>query len=148
MIIQFRAKSNVQIITLAELDTFEQSLTGTLPSDYKQHMLQYNGGIVSPDDLVHVNYPEYTDTGLSYLLPIKYGSNTIESTIQALSAFLPSNYIPIGKNLGGGYVIMSVNSGSTYGEIKEIYPDGELNYMSPSFTQYLDDMIETPDFLK
>lgn len=53
--------------------------------------------------------------------------------------------MPIGKNNGGGYIILSLNQDDTYGEIKEWYPDDELNYMSPSFSQYLKDMIESEE---
>ena len=59
--------------------------------------------------------------------------------------YLDNGYLPIGKNNGGGYIILSLNQDDTYGEIKEWYPDDELNYMSPSFSQYLKDMIESEE---
>ncbi|WGH77115.1 SMI1/KNR4 family protein [Tenacibaculum tangerinum] len=138
-------KQNVQAITLDELNTFQISLGKTLPEDYRQHMLLYNGGSVINKKIEHKNYPENPSTGLNYLLPIKYGYDTIEHTINDISEYLPSGYLPIGLNMAGGYVIISLNNDTTYGRIKEWYPDDELNDMSESFTQYLEDMVERID---
>ena len=145
MNVQFRTKSNVQLITLQELNTFQTNLGMLLPEDYRHHMLQFNGGIAEPDNLEHTNYPEMPSTGLDYLFSIKYGSLTVEYVYDSISQHLPEGYLPIGKNRGGGEIIMSLNNDSTYGEIKEWYPDDEMNYMSSSFKQYLEDMQEGID---
>lgn len=144
MIIEFETRSNSQLITVEELNLFEQGLGKKLPEDYNIHMLKYNGGDVIDEDIQHKNF-DNPDTGLSYLFPIKYGNFTIEKANEDSSKLWSSDYLSIGKNVGGGYIIMSLNNDETYGEIKEWYPDGELNYMSPSFSQYLDDMIESDE---
>lgn len=141
--IQFEVRNNVQIINSDELQVFEHNLGYILPNDYKDHMLTYNGGIVINKKIEHKDYPDITSTGLNYLFPIKYGAEPVENVYNDISQFLDDGYLPIGKNSGGGYVIMSLNSDDMYGEIKEWYPDDELNDMSPSFTQYLEDMIES-----
>lgn len=146
MNVQFEIRNDVQILNSDELLKLEQNLGYSLPNDYKQHMLKYNGGSVVNKNIEHKDYPDITSSGLDYLFPIKYGPKTLENVNESISEFLPGGYLPIGKNGGGGYVIMSLNNSGTYGEIKEWYPDDELNYMSPSFMQYLEDMIEREDY--
>lgn len=145
MIIEFYFKAD-QNLTEADIMAFEGRIGKTLPEDYKQHMLLYNGGSVINKNIEHINYPEEIDTGLDYLFSIKYGSNTVKDNYDSISQFLDVGYLPIGKNNGGGYIIISLNNDNSYGKIKEWYPDDELNYMSPSFIQYLEDMTESEDF--
>ena len=46
MQITFEMAFDTQLITLEELNEFQTMIGKTLPEDYRQHMLTYNGGDV------------------------------------------------------------------------------------------------------
>lgn len=144
MQISFSMRSNSQPITLSDLISFEAILNATLPQDYKQHMLSYNGGLVIPNEIRHINY-DSADHGISDFYPIKYGFDIMENIFSDLNGIIPSGFISIGKTRGQGEIIMSLINDSSYGNIKEWYPDG-FNYdLSPSFTQLLNNMVESDE---
>lgn len=131
-----------QALTVEELNTFETLIGKTLPQDYRQHMLTYNGGTVE-EDVEHINYSG--GGGILYFHPIKYGYYPMEELFDDLNAVLPNGYITIGKTSSGGQIIISLNNDSTYGKIKEWFTDGDTRDLSPSFTQLLNDMVSSND---
>ena len=141
MQITFEIQLDSQLITLTELNEFESLIGLGLPEDYRQHMLLYNGGDVVQRNNTHISNPE-AGNGIAYFYPIKYGGYTMEKAHQQLLSVLPTGYISIGTTRGGGEIIISLISGSTYGNINERYSDGTLNELSPSFTQLLNDQVE------
>jgi hypothetical protein len=138
MQLTFKMDSDSQLITVEELNTFETLIGKTLPQDYRQHMLTYNGGFVE-EDVEHINYSD--SGGISDFYPIKYGFDTMEEVFEDLNEVLPSGYLSIGKTSNGGYIIISLNNDSTYGNIKEFFSDGDTRDLSSSFTQLLNDMV-------
>jgi len=143
MILTFKQRENSQAITSQELSDFESFIGLSLPQDYKDHMLNHNGSMVV-QNVKHINYPDGGE-GISYFYPIKYGSYTMEKSYANLFGKISSGYLSIGTTDNGGEIIMSLNSDSTYGNIKEWFPDGNIYELSPSFTQLLNDMIESDE---
>ncbi len=72
-----------------------------MPEDYRQHMLDWNGGGVNQYNLEHVNFPDY---GLLGLYPIIHDNSTIFTKMTALASALSDNHIPIGRTRGGGNI--------------------------------------------
>jgi hypothetical protein len=144
MQLTFRSRSIEQQITLVELNEFESLIGYSLPEDYRQHMLSINGGMVEQDNNAHISNPE-AGNGIAYFYPIKYGGYTMEKAYEQMANLLPIGYISIGTTRGGGEIIISLNNDSTYGNIKERYSDGEINDLSPSFTQLLNDQVEAEE---
>ena len=140
MQLTFKTEGNSQTITLEELNTFETLIGMSLPQDYRQHMLTYNGGEVD-EDVDHVNYPD--SGGISYFYPIKYGYDTMEEVFDDLNEVLPYGYISIGVTTSQGEIIISLNNDITYGYIKEFFSDGETRDLSKSFTQLLNNMVKS-----
>lgn len=58
MQITFEMAFDTQLITLEELNEFQTMIGKTLPEDYRQHMLTYNGGDVEEINNAHVSDPE------------------------------------------------------------------------------------------
>jgi hypothetical protein len=141
MQITFRTKIGSQPITLEELNEFQTLIGTTLPEDYRQHMLTYNGGGVTEFNIAHISDPE-GGGGILDFYPIKYGSNTIEEVNETLSDVIPSGHLIIGRARGGGKIIISLNNDATYGNTKHWYPDGTIYDLSPSFTQLIIDQVE------
>lgn len=88
--IEFRIRN--ELITQEELEEFEQKLDGLkFPEDYKAHMLEYNGGGTIEDYAFDSN----EDFEFASFNPIKYGSNTMESSLIAKEDVLPKSDIYI-----------------------------------------------------
>jgi hypothetical protein len=58
MQITFKMAASAQPITEAELNEFQALIGMTLPEDYRQHMLAYNGGLVKEYGNAHISDPE------------------------------------------------------------------------------------------
>lgn len=141
MQITFEMAFDCQPITLEELNNFQTLIGKTLPEDYRQHMLTYNGGDVEELNNAHISNPE-GGGGISDFYPIKYGSITMEKVYQFTNDILPTGYLAIGRARGGGEIIISLNNDETYGHTKHWYPDETIYDLSPSFTQLLNDQVE------
>jgi SMI1 / KNR4 family (SUKH-1) len=140
MQLTFRTESNSQKITLEELNTFETFIGMKLPEDYRQHMLTYNGGLVEEDNIEHKNYKE-GGRGISSFYPIKYGYDVMEEVFEDLNGVIPEGYLGIGNSDNGGYILISLNK-DTYGKTIIMYSDGDIENLSDSFTQLLNDMVK------
>ena len=139
MQLTFRTKSNSQKITLEELNTFETFIGMKLPEDYRQHMLTYNGGVVVEDNIEHKNHKK-GGRGISSFHPIKYGYYIMEEVFEDLNGIIPEGYLAIGKSDNGGIILISLNKDS-YGKTILMYSDGDIENLSDSFTQLLNDMV-------
>ena len=139
MKLNFEMDSDSKAISIEELNAFETMIGKTLPQDYRQHMLTYNGGVIK-QNVNHVNYPD--SGGISYFYPIKYGYDTMEDVYEDFCDILPNGFISIGKTDNGGYIIISLTDDSSYGKIREFFSDGETRNLSLSFTELLNNMVE------
>ncbi|WGH75106.1 SMI1/KNR4 family protein [Tenacibaculum tangerinum] len=101
MIVDFKFKAD-QKLTEADIIAFESRIGKTLPEDYRQHMLEWNGGGVHQLNLEHKKYPEDGDFGLENFYSIDYNVNTIESLMEFMGNALEENCILIGSTRGGG----------------------------------------------
>jgi hypothetical protein len=143
MNITFSKNRSSQAITNEEFEEFENLIGYKLPEDYKNFMLEYNGGIVNEWEFVkHINYPK-GEQGIVRLFSIKYDSGTtMEKTFRDYLDLLPKGCICIGINYSSSNIIISLNNDDTYGNIKE-WTDEDMDILdlSPSFTQLLLDQV-------
>ncbi len=123
-----------KLITPEELEEFEIKTGVSLPQDYKEHMLKYNGG--SPLSY-HLYFGE-PDEGILFsgFKPIKYGDYPVEK-----QDYLPNRYLSIGYT-ETGYLAMSLD-GKDYGNIFVYYSEAELKLLASSFTEFLDGLSES-----
>jgi hypothetical protein len=140
MNLNFTKNRSWQLITLDELNEFETLIGFSLPKDYKEFMLKHNGGII--ENLKHINFPN-DNQGLSRLFSITYDSGyTMEKIFLKNTGRFPNGYLSIGVTNYGGEIIISLNNDETFGNIKEWISEEYNNYLSPSFTQLLNDQID------
>ncbi|BAP32479.1 uncharacterized protein CHSO_3442 [Chryseobacterium sp. StRB126] len=125
-----------KLITSDELHEFEVKTGISLPQDYKEHMLKYNGGSPLSYDL----YFGEPDEGilLSGFKSIKYGTSLVEQ-----KDYLPPKYLSIGYT-ETGYLAMSLDE-KEYGNIFIYYSEAELALLAPSFTEFLEGLVDYPD---
>jgi hypothetical protein len=120
-------------ITEEELNEFEQEIGGTLPEDYRAHMLKYNGGVPSSYYL-YFGEPD-DDILLSRFKSIKYGTPLVEK-----QDYLPEDYLSIGYTQTG-YLAMSLDK-NEYGSIFVYYSEAELTKIASSFTEFLEGLVD------
>ncbi|MEJ5102685.1 SMI1/KNR4 family protein [Chryseobacterium sp. MYb328] len=125
-----------KLITSDELHEFEIKTGISLPQDYKKHMLKYNGGSPLSYDL----YFGEPDDGilLSGFKSIKYGTSLVEQ-----KDYLPPKYLSIGYT-ETGYLAMSLDE-KEYGNIFIYYSEAELTLLAPSFTEFLEGLVDYPN---
>ena len=58
---------------------------------------------------------------------------------------IPTGYLSIRTTYKEGEIIISLNKDNSYGNVKEYFPDGDMFDLSPSFTQLLNDMVESEE---
>ena len=125
-------------ITVKEFNDFENLLDDLkLPIDYKQHMLDYNGGYPE-GDYVCFKHPERV-IKVDYLHPIKYADSTMEYYLMMRNV-LPSNQIEIGS-IRGGSICVSLDE-SDYGSISIYYEDVIPEKIASSFTEFINGLFE------
>ncbi len=116
-------------INPSELVVFEGLLDGlTLPADYIEHMLQFNGGF--PKGEVGFLFDDEM-IELEYFHPIKYGDPILEEKL-AMRELLPDAHISIGRVIGGG-ISMSLGSrdyGAIYLYDEDLLPEKVANSFS------------------
>jgi len=141
MNITFSKNRNSQAITVEEFEEFEKLISLKLPEDYKNFMLEYNGGIVNEWEFVkHINYPK-GEQGIVRLFSIENGFAGMEQMYRRYFDLLPKGYISIGSTYCSGNIIISLNNDESYGNIKEWIDDDLILDLSPSFTQLLNDQV-------
>ena len=122
-----------KLITPDELHEFELETGVSLPQDYKEYLLKYNGG--SP--LSYYLYFGEPDEGilLSGFKSIKYGASLVEQ-----KDYLPPKHLSIGYT-ETGYLAMSLDE-KEYGNIFIYYSEAELKLLAPSFTKFLEGLVD------
>ena len=130
-----------QLVTEQEIWDFEREYDLTLPNDYREHLLKYNGGAVTNSYLYFKDY----DSGirLSSFQPLKYGNDTIEKSYKDSRDYLPERYINVGYT-GTGNICMSLQE-QNYGFIYIYYSEVELEFVANSFTEFLDGLVDYSD---
>ena len=96
-------------ITKEDIAKFEIKFQFELPDNYKQLLLNYNGGVNSNDNMV-----------LDQLFSLKHGELTIEEFIndmQILEKNIPRKYLPIGMTGTGNIITLLLEKGSNYGKL-------------------------------
>ncbi len=131
--IMIKFKNSKPKLTAQDVVDFENEFELKLPDSYKSHILKYNGGFPE-DDLYFKNYP------IDSFRPIKHGNRTVEQTIESLKFFLPEKALPFCYSTSG-YLYISLIEES-YGEIYAIFSDGEPEFLSNSFKEFMEGLSE------
>ena len=120
-----------------------------IPDDYKNFLIQYNGGRPENSTVHFKNRDEATMLNCIFgFTKDRYGSFTRYQGVYA--GRIPSNTIAIADDAGGNLIIMSI-SGEDYGKIyfwdheMEAYEDEDPDYsnltlVADSFQEFLDNL--------
>lgn len=122
-------------LTQEELNNFEENFQVSLPDDFRQHYLNYNGGY-PPYDYVKGLKNIFTINGFD---SIKYGTLPIEQAIadHKKSGITFEKKIPFAYDNGGNVFLIS-EDGAIYILESEFLKDKNYILVSESFTDFLD----------
>lgn len=103
-------------LSIEEITEFEKQYNVALPNQYKQFMLDFNGGTIEP--AVFKISEEKGESVLSafYAIDDSLRSNLLKKYIYIYDGRLPQGFIPIGKDPGGNLICVS-NQESSYDQV-------------------------------
>ncbi|RZJ95392.1 MAG: SMI1/KNR4 family protein [Hymenobacter sp.] len=157
-----------EALTLADLAVLEATHDFTLPTDYKAHLLAHNGGWIRGGAMFlqpATAEEEAIERDISNFNAVKYGKNTVESSLEDLSGDIHPDLVPFGDETGGDIFVLSVGPqdyGAVYYIAHEFYtpPEEEydeetdestplapldygagVHFLASSFTEFLDGLI-------
>lgn len=135
--IEFKKSLTGETVTEELLQEFEATMESPLPQDYRQHMLDYNGGIKAKDGFLY--YTKYeSEEGelvLKSLHHFKGGGGGSVVHYSKSFDFLPKA-IDIGS-IYGGILSMSL-ADNDYGHIYMQFSDTDPEKVANSFTEFLE----------
>ncbi|CAL2080627.1 SMI1/KNR4 family protein [Tenacibaculum sp. 190524A05c] len=126
-------------ISTIELEELEKLIGARLPSDYKEHMLKFNGGKVPHDKDYIINYNNQ-DFFLSGFYTLKHGVSNIEDYYNNKHSFLYPKLLPIGV-IVGGYLALGYKE-ENYGEVYVYFSDSLPFKVANSFGAFIDNIEE------
>lgn len=98
-------------ISIDEINNLEKTIGMTLPKDYREHLLLYNGGQCFPNEFSFKEDNKLTDSCIDWFLAIYDGE--YDNLINYIDIYkldeqrIPTNLIPIAHDPGGNLICIS-----------------------------------------
>ena len=109
-------------ITQEDLIVYEQQKGIVFPEEYRLHMLDWNGGSSN----VFLHYVD--EDGFDFALGKLFALMKVVKVNDMMANLVPKGYIIIGRTRAGLDIMMCVEPGDTYGEIKAMEETLEIFY--------------------
>jgi hypothetical protein len=136
------------------LNEFEVSIHTQLPSEYRDFLLQHNGGKPIPSFFWIIPHEDGSSVNQFYGLYNEPEYLSIKIFIGKERYGIPESMLPIGDDGVGNYICMGISI-ENYGHIlfldHELHPFNEPNSpdgitkLKDSFTEFLNSLIDNPD---
>ncbi len=127
------------LINEGELRETEELIGSKLPSDYREHMLKFNGGTV-PLGKEYIFDFKNNELFLEGFHQIKFGEGKLESYYSRKHSFLFPSLLPIGT-IEGGFLALGYREGN-YGKVYCYFSDKEPFEISSSFSNFINSLRE------
>ncbi|TCJ82427.1 UNVERIFIED_ORG: SMI1/KNR4 family protein SUKH-1 [Bacillus cereus] len=134
-------------VSLQDIKQFEQEYNVTLPKQYVDFLLEYNGGFPQES-----SFKISDDEGES-LVNKFYGIGDMKSNLgkvfEVLEGEIPEDFISIANDPAGNEILLGVNGdfqGKVYFWIHDIEPEDEMNNMfilADSFVEFFNNLYES-----
>ncbi|MGR8930379.1 MAG: SMI1/KNR4 family protein [Gammaproteobacteria bacterium] len=151
----FKLEKSGRLINESDLQAFETQIGKTLPEDYRDFLLKYNGGYPVPnywcfkaiwqDIFAHFN--EQLEVISFYSLDQEH-DDYIRNRMEGIVDRIPENALPIGDSSSPVFLLMLdgpkrgqvlVWLPDTWGDHDQTNPD-HLGFAAASFTEFLDNL--------
>ena len=132
----------------ANIKTFEDKYSVTLPEEYKVFLLEYNGGDVDPN--VFSISDEHGESALNILYGLDAVSeyDDLSNVFDSLEGELPQELLSIGDDAGGNQICIGVSGkyvNKVYIWMHDIEEDEHMTnvfFLSGNFNEFLDSLYE------
>jgi hypothetical protein len=132
-------------LTPDRLDRFEREHALHLPEDYRQFLLEHNGGIPTPEDTIDF---EGGSSDIKCFYGISDGENeaSLERNLKDIKEWGIDEGLPIGHDFFGNFYLLSVQS-EREGQIFFWDHDlGDMLFVAASFTEFTEKLCERKYF--
>ena len=159
----FLAQRAIQGELLPErLEQFESTIGATLPDDYRDFMLENNGGVpvnrklyLTLDNSVPEEEREWTEIECFYSIHDQPWEDSyeqrhhipLENVLNTMRADFPdsSNYIPIAQDEYGNLIGMVLSGDTRCSVLFFDHEEGATRMLGPSFTQFCQSLLPSDD---
>lgn len=149
-----------QPTSLEKLREIEKSVELTLPGDYVEHILKYNGGKCKPSVFSFVENGTLTESNVDWFLAVYDGEyDNLETYLmwyKIQEKRMPLHMFPIAHDPGGNLICISCGA-NDYGQVYFWDHEQEVNYdlyadnnysnlyrIAPSFGEFLSGLSNDP----
>jgi cell wall assembly regulator SMI1 len=136
-------------INAKQLDDLESILGLKLPQDYRQHLLQHNGGQCSPNGFTFLEKEKQSESCIDWFLAIYDGKyDNLHKYIDIYKIDekrLPTHIVPIAHDPGGNLICISCGSGD-YGAVYFWDHEKEVDYSTADDSNYSNLFLIAPSF--
>ena len=132
-----------KLITENEISELTNQTGKIFPKDYKDFLLKSNGAYFESSDIFFGEYDD--DINVFEIYSLKYGKSNFLEHNEFNDGILDDGYFNIGR-IRGGNICMSLQE-QNYGSIYAYYSTVELEFLAPSFTEFLEGLIDYKDIL-
>ncbi|UPK42414.1 SMI1/KNR4 family protein [Paenibacillus pabuli] len=135
-------------IKLKNIEEFEAKYAVVLPVQYRDFLLEYNGGNVKPNVFKISDDEGETALNTLYGLDINESYDELSSVFDSLYGEIPNEFISIGDDSGGNQICLGTSeeyAGKIYIFLHDIEPTEKMSNMfliSDSFDSFLDSLYE------
>ncbi|MCP1422284.1 hypothetical protein J3D43_000800 [Paenibacillus xylanexedens] len=135
-------------IKLKNIEEFEAKYDVVLPVQYRDFLLEYNGGNVKPNVFKISDDEGETALNTLYGLDINESYEELSSVFDSLYGEIPNEFISIGDDSGGNQICLGTSeeyAGKIYIFLHDIEPTEKISNMfliSDSFDSFLDSLYE------
>ena len=121
---------------------FEDKNGLILPDEYKNHLLNHNGGV--PENQY------FNGVEIACFNSLKYGESTlIQDALDMMKDVLPDKFLPIAYDAGDNQICLNLNEGDEYGYVYYLpmdMGDIEPEFMAKSLTDVLSNLTQENDW--
>jgi len=137
-------RTNTPSTTVNQISEFEKETGFELPDDYKNFLLENNGGV--PENTLF-SIPDCSEEALiGYFLGINRPKEDLSFWLKEFHDDLPESFIPIAFDAGGNAILMDLEDTGTlyywdYGRhFQQSTDDDNTFWIANSFTDLLNDL--------
>ncbi|MDX2248300.1 MAG: SMI1/KNR4 family protein [Bacteroidia bacterium] len=133
------SQTKLPLISQVQIDEIEQITGLSLPEEYKNHLLTYNGGRCHPNRFSFYENGKITSSAIDWFLAIYEGKyNNLKTYINSYKMEekrLPQHILPIARDPGGNLVCISC-MGEDFGYIYFWDHEKEVDFQAPDHDEY------------
>lgn len=132
-------------LPIGDLESFEHNYNITLPRDYRDFLIEYNGGYPNPGTY-KISY-ELGESILNIFYGIGNMYDNLEKKIDIFDEILEIGFIPIADDPCGNQICIGINK-EYFGQIYHWAHDKEhdevesMYFLSESFKEFLESLYE------